>query len=60
MEWGSRDQLTALSQPPDFLYFDKIGNRVGEAGRNCCPNRIEGETDVLGAEWVLTLPEAWS
>lgn len=30
MGWGSRDQLRALSQPSDCLYFDKIGK--GEGG----------------------------
>lgn len=29
MGWGSRDQVRALSQTPDYLYYDKIGNWGG-------------------------------
>lgn len=34
---------------------------MGRKGdRNCCPYRAGGEIDVLGAECMLRLPEAWS
>lgn len=29
MRWESRDEVRALSQTPDYLYFDKIGNWGG-------------------------------